>query len=71
MCPGDKMRLPMLWIRGLALVYTLCLLRFLMAGGRPAIFFFTRPLRFLIGEAARRMSSIAARFTLAGPAEFL
>ena len=32
-----------------ALVYVLCLLRFLAAGGTPAIFF-TRPLRFLIGE---------------------
>ncbi len=32
------------------LIYTLCLIRFLAAGGTPAIFF-TRPLRFLIGEA--------------------
>jgi protein-S-isoprenylcysteine O-methyltransferase Ste14 len=31
------------------LIYTLCLIRFLAAGGTPAIFF-TRPLRFLIGE---------------------
>ena len=32
-----------------ALAYGLCLMRFLAAGGTPAIFF-TRPLRFLIGE---------------------
>lgn len=32
-----------------ALVYLLCLARFLAAGGTPAIFF-TRPLRALIGE---------------------
>jgi protein-S-isoprenylcysteine O-methyltransferase Ste14 len=31
------------------IVYALCLLRFLAAGGTPAIFF-TRPLRFLLGE---------------------
>jgi protein-S-isoprenylcysteine O-methyltransferase Ste14 len=31
------------------LAYLLCLLRFLLAGGTPAIFF-TRPLRLLIGE---------------------
>lgn len=31
------------------LIYALCLFRFLAAGGTPAIFF-TRPLRFLIGE---------------------
>jgi len=31
------------------LIYALCLIRFLAAGGTPAIFF-TRPLRFLIGE---------------------
>src|SRR5688572_1352249 len=32
-----------------AAIYAVCLLRFLAAGGTPAIFF-TRPLRFLIGE---------------------
>ncbi len=32
-----------------AIAYLLCLVRFLAAGGTPAIFF-TRPLRFLIGE---------------------
>lgn len=32
-----------------AVIYLWCLLRFLAAGGTPAIFF-TRPLRFLIGE---------------------
>jgi protein-S-isoprenylcysteine O-methyltransferase Ste14 len=32
-----------------ALIYALCLIRFLAAGGTPAVFF-TRPLRFLIGE---------------------
>ena len=37
-----------------AVVYALCLLRFLAAGGTPAIFF-TRPLRFLIGEEPRRV----------------
>jgi protein-S-isoprenylcysteine O-methyltransferase Ste14 len=31
------------------LIYALCLIRFLAAGGTPAIFF-ARPLRFLIGE---------------------
>jgi protein-S-isoprenylcysteine O-methyltransferase Ste14 len=30
-------------------LYGMCLLRFLLSGGTPAIFF-TRPLRFLIGE---------------------
>lgn len=33
-------------------IYLLCLARFLAAGGTPAIFF-TRPLRFLIGEEPR------------------
>lgn len=37
-----------------AVVYALCLLRFLAAGGTPAIFF-TRPLRLLIGEEPRRV----------------
>jgi protein-S-isoprenylcysteine O-methyltransferase Ste14 len=32
-----------------AMLYGMCLLRFLLAGGTPALFF-TRPLRFLIGE---------------------
>jgi protein-S-isoprenylcysteine O-methyltransferase Ste14 len=32
-----------------AVLYGMCLLRFLLSGGTPAIFF-TRPLRFLIGE---------------------
>jgi protein-S-isoprenylcysteine O-methyltransferase Ste14 len=40
-------------------IYALCLLRFLAAGGTPAIFF-TRPLRFLIGEEPRGL-------VLAGP----
>jgi protein-S-isoprenylcysteine O-methyltransferase Ste14 len=30
-------------------IYFLCLIRFLLAGGTPAVFF-TRPIRFLIGE---------------------
>jgi protein-S-isoprenylcysteine O-methyltransferase Ste14 len=34
--------------------YAVCLLRFLMSGGTPAIFF-TRPVRFLIGEEPRRL----------------
>ena len=34
--------------------YTLCLMRFLVSGGTPAIFF-TRPLRFLLGEEPRRL----------------
>lgn len=33
-------------------IYLLCLVRFLAAGGTPAIFF-TRPLRILIGEEPR------------------
>jgi protein-S-isoprenylcysteine O-methyltransferase Ste14 len=39
------------WIMIVAgtLIYLLCLLRFLAAGGTPAVFF-TRPLRHLIGE---------------------
>jgi protein-S-isoprenylcysteine O-methyltransferase Ste14 len=32
-----------------AVIYLLCLMRFLAAGGTPAIFF-TRPIRFLLGE---------------------
>jgi protein-S-isoprenylcysteine O-methyltransferase Ste14 len=38
------------------LIYTLCLVRFLAAGGTPAIFF-TRPLRFLIGETPSALVS--------------
>jgi protein-S-isoprenylcysteine O-methyltransferase Ste14 len=38
------------------LIYTLCLIRFLAAGGTPAIFF-TRPLRFLIGETPAALVS--------------
>ncbi len=38
------------------LIYALCLIRFLAAGGTPAIFF-TRPLRFLIGETPAALVS--------------
>lgn len=38
------------------LIYLWCLLRFLAAGGTPALFF-TRPLRFLIGEEPTGMVS--------------
>ena len=38
------------------LIYILCLMRFLAAGGTPAIFF-TRPLRFLIGETPNALVS--------------
>src|ERR1700689_300646 len=38
------------------LIYALCLVRFLAAGGTPAIFF-TRPLRFLIGETPAALVS--------------
>src|SRR5215471_7487967 len=34
--------------------YLLCFLHFLSSGGTPAIFF-TRPVRFLIGEEPRRL----------------
>ncbi len=37
-----------------ALIYLSCLIRFLLAGGTPAIFF-TRPLRFLIGEEPKAL----------------
>ena len=37
-----------------ASIYSVCLLGFLTAGGTPAIFF-TRHLRFLIGEEPRRL----------------
>jgi protein-S-isoprenylcysteine O-methyltransferase Ste14 len=37
-----------------AAIYAACLLRFLAAGGTPAIFF-TRPVRVLIGEEPRRL----------------
>jgi protein-S-isoprenylcysteine O-methyltransferase Ste14 len=37
-----------------AVVYSLCLLRFLASGGTPAVFF-TRPLRFVIGEEPPRL----------------
>jgi protein-S-isoprenylcysteine O-methyltransferase Ste14 len=49
-----------LWDAGWALIalgtliYAMCLLRFLAAGGTPAIFF-TRPLRHLIGEEPDRL----------------
>ncbi len=36
------------------LIYLMCLIRFLSAGGTPAIFF-TRPLRFLIGQEPRAL----------------
>lgn len=36
------------------LIYALCLIRFLAAGGTPAIYF-TRPLRFLLGEEPTRL----------------
>jgi protein-S-isoprenylcysteine O-methyltransferase Ste14 len=39
-----------------AAIYTLCLLRFLAAGGTPAIFF-TRPLRLLLGEEPQGLVS--------------
>jgi protein-S-isoprenylcysteine O-methyltransferase Ste14 len=39
-----------------ALIYALCLLRFLAAGGTPAIFF-TRHLRFVIGEEPEQLVS--------------
>jgi protein-S-isoprenylcysteine O-methyltransferase Ste14 len=38
------------------LIYTLCLIRFLAAGGTPAIFF-ARPLRFLLGETPAALVS--------------
>ena len=38
------------------LIYAMCLLHFLAAGGTPAIFF-TRPLRFLIGEEPSKLVS--------------
>jgi protein-S-isoprenylcysteine O-methyltransferase Ste14 len=45
------------------LIYVLCLIRFLAAGGTPAIFF-TRPLRFLLGEEpASLVSSGLYRFS--------
>ena len=37
-----------------SLGYALCLLQFLASGGTPAIFF-TRPVRYLIGEEPRRL----------------
>ena len=37
-----------------ALIYTLCLFNFLLAGGTPAIFF-TRPIRAVIGEEPQRV----------------
>jgi len=40
-------------------IYALCLLRFLMSGGTPAIFF-TRDLRFLIGEKPLQAGSAGA-----------
>ncbi len=44
-------------------LYAVCLLRFLRSGGTPAIFF-SKPLRFLIGEEPRRLiSSGPYRFT--------
>ena len=48
------------WMAGWALVaagvaiYAVCLVRFLISGGTPAIFF-TRPLRFVLGEEPRRL----------------
>jgi protein-S-isoprenylcysteine O-methyltransferase Ste14 len=56
----DTPAAPGLWSAGWLLVvvgggiYFACLLRFLSAGGTPAVFF-TRPLRFLIGEEPRRV----------------
>ena len=45
------------------LIYALCLVRFLAAGGTPAVYF-TRPLRFLIGEEpAGLVSSGLYRFS--------
>lgn len=45
------------------LIYAVCLLRFLSAGGTPAIFF-TRPLRLLIGEEPSALVSAGLyRFT--------
>ena len=40
-----------------AALYAICLLRFLAAGGTPAVFF-TRPLRWLIGEEPRKLVSV-------------
>src|SRR5207249_1809852 len=37
-----------------AAIYGLCLLNFLASGGTPAIFF-TRPLRFVLGEEPRKL----------------
>lgn len=44
------------WIllAGAILVYLQCLLNFLLAGGTPALFF-TRPVRFLLGEEPGRV----------------
>jgi protein-S-isoprenylcysteine O-methyltransferase Ste14 len=53
---------PTIWLVGWLLIvpgiliYALCLIRFLDAGGTPAIFF-TRPLRFLIGETPATLVS--------------
>jgi protein-S-isoprenylcysteine O-methyltransferase Ste14 len=46
---GDWWNLGRLPIVAGTLIYALCLIRFLVAGGTPAIFF-TRHIRFLIGE---------------------
>jgi protein-S-isoprenylcysteine O-methyltransferase Ste14 len=52
--PGLVPQWPVGWvsIAGGVVVYALCLLRFLASGGTPAIFF-TRPLRFLLGQEPR------------------
>ena len=53
---------PTVWLAGWlliapgVLIYALCLIRFLAAGGTPAIFF-SRPLRFLIGETPNALVS--------------
>jgi protein-S-isoprenylcysteine O-methyltransferase Ste14 len=52
--PGGLWQIGWLFVGLGAIIYGLCLLAFLMSGGTPAIFF-TRHLRFVLGEEPSRL----------------
>jgi len=52
--PGGWWRLGWILLAAGAMGYLQCLLAFLLAGGTPALFF-TRPIRFLLGEEPRKV----------------
>ena len=52
--PGGWCRLGWILLAAGAMGYLQCLLSFLLAGGTPALFF-TRPVRFLLGEEPRKV----------------